>query len=124
MASQIYRSIKSEASFQPERFSAKVLAESANTKVVLACFEPGQFIPVHTPEVDLTLIVLEGKGRVMAGNNEHPLEPETLIFVPAGEKRGILAETKLVALHVVSPPPTEKDHKGVMEGLQRGRWKE
>ena len=47
--------------FRPERFNPVVCAESDRTKVILACFEPGQFIPVHSPGVDLTLVVLNGE---------------------------------------------------------------
>jgi hypothetical protein len=45
-----------------------------------------------------------------------------VIFVPAGEARGLRAETRLVALHVVGPPPTEKDHFEVMAKLKDGKW--
>ncbi len=34
------------------------------------------------------------------------------------------ATTRLVVLHVVTPPPTEEDHAGVVAGLQRGRLRE
>jgi hypothetical protein len=44
-------------------------------------------------------------------------------FIPSGEARGIKAETRMVALHVVSPPPTDADHVEVMSKLQRGTWK-
>lgn len=109
--------------FRPERFNPVVLAESDHTKVILACFEPGQFIPVHSPGVDLTLVVLEGEGRIVAGEDEQHVGPGAMAFVPAGETRGIKAETRLVLLHVVAPPPTEKDHVQVMAGLQRGTWR-
>jgi len=73
--------------------------------------------------VDLTLVVLEGQGQAVVGESEHPLTPGAVAFVPAGEARGVLAETRLVLLHVVTPPPTEADHAEVQAGLQRGRWR-
>jgi len=91
-------------------------------KVVLTCLELGRFIPVHRPSVDMALLVLEGDGQVVAGDVQEAIHPGTVIFVPAGEARGVKAETRLVALHVVGPPPTEKDHFEVMAMLKQGRW--
>jgi len=50
------------AGFQPDRFTPVVIAQMERVKVILACFEPGQFIPVHRPNVDLVGVVLEGEG--------------------------------------------------------------
>src|SRR5262245_16878898 len=118
----VLTSYHQEAAFGPQRFNPIVISENKRVKVILACFEPGQFIPVHQPEVDLTLTILEGEGLVVAGEQETRLGPGCLVFVPAGERRGIKAETRLVILHVVTPPPTAADHTQVMAGLQRGSW--
>jgi len=121
--SKILSSYQEVVDFRPERFNPVVLAESDRTKVILACFEPGQFISVHRPGVDLTLVVLEGEGQIVAGDDEQHVGPGAVAFVPAGEARGIKAETRLVLLHVVTPPPTDEDHVQVMAGLQRGAWR-
>lgn len=109
--------------FRPERFNPVLVASGSHMKAVLTCLEPDQFIPVHYPGVDMLLIVLEGEGDVMAGDRQETVHPGSVIFVPAGEARGLRADTKLVALHVVSPPPTERDHVEVMARLKEGRWK-
>jgi quercetin dioxygenase-like cupin family protein len=111
------------ASFRRERFNPVVLAQSKNTKVVLACFEPGQFIPNHRPDVDLTLTVLEGEGTALVGAEEVHLKRGSVCFVPAGESRGIFAKTRLLLLHTVTPPPGEKDHEGMAEALAKGVWR-
>jgi quercetin dioxygenase-like cupin family protein len=121
--SVLFNSYQQAVAFSAERFNPVILAENEHVKVVLACFEPGQFIPVHQPGVDLTLTILEGEGLVAAGGQEERLGPGCLVFVPAGEARGIKAETRLVILHVVTPPPTAEDHAGVMAGLKRGTWR-
>jgi quercetin dioxygenase-like cupin family protein len=108
--------------FRPERFNPVLLAAGTHMKAVLTCLEPGQFIPVHRPGVDMVLIVLEGDGHVVAGDAQDAVRPGAVIFVPAGEARGVKAETRLVALHVVGPPPTEKDHFEVMAKLKQGSW--
>jgi quercetin dioxygenase-like cupin family protein len=85
--------------------------------------EAGQFIPVHRPQVDMTFVVLEGEGSIAAGGREEAVRPGTVAFVPAGEDRGVKAKTRLLALHVVTPPPTQADHAGVMAGLAKGEWR-
>ncbi len=121
--SEFLQSFKEAEEFRPEKFNPVVLAENERTKVILACFEPDQFIPVHRPGVDLTLVVLQGEGTVVAGESEEEVSPGAVAFVPAGEARGIKARTRMTLLHVVTPPPTEEDHTEVMAGLQSGRWR-
>jgi quercetin dioxygenase-like cupin family protein len=111
------------AAFKPERFNPVLLAESQRVKVILVCLEPGQFIPVHRPGVDMALVVLEGEGTLVAGEREEAARPGMVAFVPAGENRGLKAQTRLLALHVVTPPPTQADHAGVMAGLAKGEWR-
>lgn len=111
------------AVFQPKKFNPVVIAESERLKVILACFEPGQFIPLHRPSVDLTLVVLEGEGILAAGKREERIGPGSVAFVPSGEDRGLKPETRMVALHVVSPPPTEVDHVDVAAKLNKGVWR-
>ena len=84
--------------------------------------EPSQFIPVHTSGVDMALLVLEGDGQIVAGDVQEAIHPGAVVFVPAREARRVKAETRLVALHLVSPPPTEKDHFEVMAKLKQGNW--
>lgn len=119
----IVKSYKEFISFSPAKFNPVELARSERVRVILVCLEPGQFIPVHRPGIDMTLLVLEGRGTVAAGDTETEVEPGAVVFVQGGEKRGIKAQTHLVALHVVSPLPGEADHKEVMAGLARGTWK-
>lgn len=119
----LLNSYQQTATFTPQRFNPVVVTENERVKVVMACFEPGQFIPVHQPEVDLTLTILEGEATIAAGEKEERLGPGCLVFVPAGETRGIKAGTRLVILHVVTPPPTFEDHTEVMAGLKRGSWR-
>jgi quercetin dioxygenase-like cupin family protein len=119
----ILQSYQDAIAFRPERFHPVLVASGAHMKAVLTCLEPGQFIPVHRPGVDMLLIVLEGEGQVVAGDRQEPVRPGAVIFAAAGEARGVKAETRLVALHVVSPPPTEKDHVEVMARLQQGEWR-
>ena len=119
----LFNSYHQTIAFTPERFNPTVVTENGRVKVIVACFEPGQFIPVHQPGVDLTMTILEGEGTVVAGEEEARLGPGCLVFVPAGQARGIKAETRLVVLHVVTPPPTFEDHTEALAGLKRGSWR-
>jgi len=109
--------------YDPAQFNPIVLAQSEQSKTILACFEPGQFIPGHAPAVELMLAVLEGEERLVARTEEARIGPGAIVVVPAGEARGVRAEIRLGALHVVTPPPTEADHAEVRAGLQRGQWR-
>jgi len=117
------RSAREAASFRPERFNPVAVAESERARMLLVCFEPGQFIPVHRLGVDLALIVLEGEGLLVAGEREERVAAGSLGFIPAGESRGLTATTRLVAVTVVTPPPTEADHAEVAARLRRGEFR-
>ena len=118
----VLASYRDAVTFRPKRFNPVLVAAGAHMKAVLTCLEPGQFIPVHTPGVDMALLVLEGDGQIVAGDVQEAIHPGAVVFVPAREARGVKAETRLVALHLVSPPPTEKDHFEVMPKLKQGNW--
>ncbi len=119
---EVFASYRQAIQFSAERFNPITLMENERVRTMLACFEAGQFIPVHAPGVDLNLVILEGTGRVVAGDQEIPFEPGTAACVPAGEARGLKADTQTVAFFVVTPPPTAADHTQVMAGLRQGRW--
>lgn len=110
------------AEFSAERFAAVPVARTDRFKVMVLAFEPGQFIPVHTPSVDLLAYVIEGQGVAEVGGVAHALEPGVLLLAPRGVPRGIRADTHLVALAYVSPPPGPDDHREVEAGLRLGRF--
>jgi len=109
-------------SFGDKKFAPNVVYQSAGMKVVLAYFKTGQFIPVHTPGVDLVLYILEGEAEVVTGDERLTARKDDLIIVPKGLKRGIKALTELTILHVVQPPPSEEDHNQVHTRLAEGRF--
>lgn len=106
--------------YDKERFNAIALGEGAHLKALLTTFLPGQFIPLHTPDVDLALLVLRGKGWLVVGEREMELGPGSVALVPQGIRRGIRATTRMILFQVVAPPPTESDHTEVQSKLARG----
>ena len=119
----VIRDYHAAVTFLADRFSPVPLGQTDGVKVILTCFEPGQFIPVHSPGVDMALVILEGEGTVVAGDQETDVYPGSIVIVPAGQARGVKASTRLVAVHLVSPLPTDADHARVIAGLKQESWR-
>lgn len=119
----VLRSYRERASYDDARFNPVVVEQNERVKVMVVSFRPGQFIPAHKPNVDLTLTVLQGEGRLIAQGREEKIGPGAIAFIPAGEERGIMADTDLVILSAVTPPPTGGDHTAVREKLQQNTWR-
>ena len=109
-------------SLDDAKFVPKAVYQSQGMKVVLAYFKEGQFIPVHSPEVELVLCILEGKAEVVAGEERVAAGKNDIIIIPKGEKRGVKALSELTVLHVVQPPPSDMDHKEVHARLAQGKF--
>lgn len=104
------------------KFVPKPVYQSDGMKVVLAYFKEGQFIPVHAPEVELVLCILDGKAEIVAGEEKVVAAKNDIFIVPKGQKRGIKALTELTVLHVVAPPPSDMDHKEVRAMIAEGKF--
>ena len=104
------------------KFVPKPVYQSEGMKVVLAYFKEGQFIPVHAPEVELVLCILDGKAEIVAGDEKVVAAKNDIFIVPKGQKRGIKALTELTVLHVVAPPPSDADHKEVHARIAEGKF--
>ncbi len=122
MAEIVKVNAKELKSFGENNFAPNVVYQSTDIKVVLAYFKKDQFIPIHAPQVDLILYILEGAAEVAAGEERLSANKDDLIVIPKGAKRGIKALADLSILHVVQPPPSEEDHKEVHAKLAQGRF--
>ena len=120
MTAPVFVHLKEKVSFDPARFAPKPLFESPEMKVIQAAFRAGQFIPVHKPDVHVALYIVSGEGEVVAGEKRHHVREGDLVVVPRKVARGVKAETDMVVLHVVSPPPTEADHGDMAGRIARG----
>lgn len=109
-------------SFDEKKFNPKAIYQSDQIRVILAYFKKGQFIPVHTPNIDVILCILEGEAEVVAGEERIKTRVNDVVIVPKGVKRGVKALTDLTVLHVVQPPPSEEDHKEVHQKMALGRF--
>ena len=112
-------SVDAERTYGDSRFTAREIANTERSKTVCGYFEPGQFIPVHAPDSDVTVVVQSGHGVVRDGEQTHDVAPGSVVTVPAGEKRGVKAgDERLEAVLVVAPPPTDAEHEPVRQGLK------
>ena len=112
-------SVDAERAYRDDRFSARGVFASDHSKVVCGYFEPDQFIPVHAPDSDVTVVVQAGRGVVRDGDEEHAVEPGDVVSVPAGRDRGVRADgERLEAVLVTAPPPTDAEHEPVRKGLE------
>jgi quercetin dioxygenase-like cupin family protein len=89
-----YADARLQVRFAPEGPQPLFVLDGDQAKVLLAGLEPGQRIPVH-PEALAAYTILEGTGTMQVGDEEHPIGPGSLIVVPAGVRRGMVAETRL-----------------------------
>jgi len=108
--------------FSEQKFNPVSVYATEQMKVIVAYFRKGQFIPVHTPGVDVVFCILEGRAELVAGDQRFNVGPHDLVVVPRGTKRGIKALTELTVLHIVQPAPSKEDHLEVHEKLSRGMF--
>ncbi|MFC6723057.1 cupin domain-containing protein [Halobium palmae] len=117
-------SFDSERAYDDGQFTARTIFESTRMKVVLGYFEPGQFIPVHAPESDVTVAVQSGTATVRDGNEEYDVTPGDVVVVAAGTERGIRADDaeRMESLLVTAPPPTDEEHDPVRMGIRENTF--
>jgi quercetin dioxygenase-like cupin family protein/uncharacterized protein (DUF2249 family) len=113
-------SIDKERKYSKDRFSPVGIYSADSYKVILTYIRAGQCIPVHSPSVDLIFAVIKGTGIATVGNGKVQLGPGSIVIVPRGERRGIVAVTDIEGIHIVSPVPNEEDHKVVEEKIRKG----
>lgn len=120
----IIDAIRDKAAFNAQKFNGVELVSTPKSKTMVVCFEPGQAIPVHHPAADITLIILEGRAHLVGEGEELPdAGPGAVLISGVGEARGIKAAERTIALVVVSPPPTQEDHREIFEHMKKGTWR-
>ena len=120
----IIPNLQQSAKFAGDKFQAVNLAQTALSKTMVVGLEAGQAIPVHHPASDLTMVILSGRATLVGDGEElSHAGPGAMLYSPAGKARGIRADERTVAVVVVSPPPTEADHKELVEHFKKGTWR-
>ena len=83
-------------SFDDAKFAPQAVYQSQGIKVILAYFKEGQFIPVHAPEIELVLCILEGRAEVVAGEEKDLFEARVREIRDVGADEGF--STRLITL--------------------------
>lgn len=118
----VLTSFEKERQYSDSSFSPVPVYTTSSYRVLLTYIKAGQFIPVHTPGIDLIFVVQSGRGIAVAGSERRAISPGDIVIVPRGVRRGILAQTDMEALHVVSPPPSDSDHEEVSRKIAAGSF--
>jgi uncharacterized protein (DUF2249 family)/quercetin dioxygenase-like cupin family protein len=118
----VITSFEKERLYGDSTFSPVPVYMAPTYRVLLTYIRAGQFIPVHTPRIDLIFVVQSGSGTMVAGSERRKIAAGDIVVVPRGVKRGVLAETDMEALHVVSPPPDDSDHEEVSRKIAAGAF--
>ncbi len=118
----VMTSFEKERQYSDSAFSPVPVYSTPSYRVLITYIKAGQFIPVHTPGIDLIFVVQSGRGVAVAGDEKREISPGDIVIVPRGVRRGILAKTDMEALHVVSPPPGDFDHEEVSRKIAAGTF--
>jgi len=81
--------------------------ESPYFKILNFNFKAGQFLPVHSHEIEgqVCLVVLEGSGKFLGKDqSEVPAEKGDVLVCDISEPHGLAADTDLRLLVTIAPP--------------------
>ena len=77
---------------------SKTIHESATSKIILMCFEPGQALSEHQAPFDAVIQVLQGSADFKLGDKVHDAKPGALYVMPAGLVHAVTAKERFVFL--------------------------
>jgi quercetin dioxygenase-like cupin family protein len=97
MKPTLYSHWKEKVVFSSDGPQPQVLVEDEKFKVIMAGLEPGQKIPQHPAGLAMYHF-LDGTGWMNVDGERFAVGPGATVTVPAGAKRGIEADTRLVFL--------------------------
>lgn len=95
------------ASFAPDRFIEKKVADNPHVEINVLCLDTGQFLPEHQADSDMLMVVWEGRADVLMGDKEQQVSTGFVVSIRSGQRRAIRARTKFIALVIYSPPPSQ-----------------
>lgn len=88
---------KAQAVFGEHGPQPQFLWNDTDFKVILGALEPSQQIPVH-PEALAMYHFLDGTGTMTVDDTLYPITAGATVIAPAGARRGISAESRLIFL--------------------------
>lgn len=98
--------INSLIKYSPEARVNQPLMESKDFVTRMNCYEPGQVTPFHVhPHDDEVIFCVEGRGAITFSDRpDVPIEPGSLISLPAGLPHGIAAakDSRMVVIYTTN----------------------
>lgn len=103
MTTHVY--LRNLRQFDSKRFVSKVVHDSKNARIALFYLEPEQEVLSHTTTSEVVFLVMEGKGEIFIGEEQVPVEAESLVVCPPQVPHGMKAEQHMVVAAVIAPRP-------------------
>jgi quercetin dioxygenase-like cupin family protein len=108
--------INSLKKYSPEARVNQPLLTSNDFVTRMNCYEPGQVTPFHVhPNDDELIVCMEGRGAItFADRPAVPIEPGSVISLPAGLPHGIqaAADSRMVVIYTSNAGYTSKRLEG------------
>ena len=101
--------LKEKEVFKKEERGFANLVDEKYLQINQVCLEPGQEVPHHNANSNVTLIVVHGEGTFHIGNKVTRMGPEKLLRVPFQSPMSIKNESnkRLAFLVIKTPHPNE-----------------
>jgi len=93
--------------FNPLSMKTLLVHDSPYFKILNFNFKAGQGLPIHSHDIEgqVSLCVLEGKGKFLGKDNaEINAEPGDVLICDISEPHGLRADTDLRLLVTIAPP--------------------
>jgi quercetin dioxygenase-like cupin family protein len=92
MKIQHYRDVKPEEPVQGAKMHVVAGPEEGAPNFIMRIFEiePGSNTPFHEHDWEHEIFIIDGPAGVRSSESTTPLKPGTAIFIPSGEKHGIV----------------------------------
>ncbi|MCF7927236.1 MAG: cupin domain-containing protein [Candidatus Izimaplasma sp.] len=94
-----------ESAINKRGFQAKTVVNHQHTTIKNLILEPGDVIPPHQVNVDVTFFILEGTGEITIGDDTHyDVKPNDVVLCPPNTPMSVKANSDgLVFLNIKTP---------------------
>lgn len=95
------------AQFSDQRPVSQLLMDSPDMRVIGFCLKAGQTVSPHRSPYRVFMTVLQGRGHMLAGENERPVRMGDWAACEPNELHGFTAEEDMVVMAVIAPSPSK-----------------
>jgi quercetin dioxygenase-like cupin family protein len=95
---RFFRDLRTEVTIPDQGILSRTLYSDDRLSVTIFGFDTGQELSEHTSTKAAVVEVIEGRARVVLGQDEHEAGPGSWIHMPAGLRHAIEARTPVIML--------------------------